>query len=91
MTIHTVVNIAWHVPTIVEEFGLTKNDFYVTLDNASAMVILKPKFNGYIDVLPKDDNHDNILLHQRCACHIINIIFKFHLKSLKPYIEEFWI
>jgi hypothetical protein len=28
-------------------------------------------------------------LHQRCACHIINLIVKSGLKCLKPYIEAF--
>jgi hypothetical protein len=28
-------------------------------------------------------------LHQRCACHIINLIVKSALKRLKTYLEDF--
>jgi hypothetical protein len=30
-----------------------------------------------------------IFLHQRCACHIINLIAKSYLKRLQPYLEDF--
>jgi hypothetical protein len=29
------------------------------------------------------------LMHQRCACHIINLIVKSGLKRFKPYTEDF--
>jgi hypothetical protein len=28
-------------------------------------------------------------LHQRCACHIINLIIKSGLKRMKPYLNDF--
>jgi hypothetical protein len=28
-------------------------------------------------------------VHQRCACHIINLIVKSSLKRFKPYTEDF--
>ena len=28
------------------------------------------------------------LVHQRCACHIINLIVKSDLKQFKPYLED---
>ena len=31
----------------------------------------------------------SIFLHQRCACHIINLIVKSCLKCLQPYLEDF--
>jgi hypothetical protein len=49
---------------VVQEFDLPNKVFFVTLDNASVMVILKLKFNGNIDVLPQDDNDDDNFLHQ---------------------------
>jgi hypothetical protein len=44
------------------------------------MDILRPKLSGYVGPL---------LLHQRCACHIINLIVKSALKRLKTYLEDF--
>jgi hypothetical protein len=41
------------------------------------MTSLTPKFSGYIG---------SVFLHQRCACHIINLIVKSGLKHLKPYL-----
>jgi hypothetical protein len=29
------------------------------------------------------------LMHQRCACHIINLIIKFGLKHIKEKLEDF--
>jgi hypothetical protein len=81
---HTAVNIASRIKTVIDEFGLTDKTFSITLDNASAnskaMDILRPKLSGYVGPL---------LLHQRCACHIINLIVKSGLKHLKTYLEDF--
>jgi hypothetical protein len=72
--------------------------FSVTLDNASsnafAMAKLIPKFIGYLDPdsEPLDKDKDKVLhglLHQRCACHIINLIVKSGLKRVKSYLEPF--
>jgi hypothetical protein len=95
---HTSVNIAERVESIVTEFGLKDKVFSVTLDNASSnastMVKLIPKFIGYLgpDPEPLDKDKDKALcglLHQRCACHIINLIVKSGLKRIKSYLEAF--
>jgi len=81
---HNGDNIAERVHAVLEEYGLTEEVISVTLDNASAntsaMTILTPKISGYIG---------NIFLHQRCACHIINLIVKSGLKRLSPYLDAF--
>jgi hypothetical protein len=51
-------------------------------------------FAGYLgsDRTPEPDDpnkHKYSLVHQRCACHIINLIVKYGLKRLKPYLEDF--
>ncbi|WVZ97008.1 hypothetical protein U9M48_042575 [Paspalum notatum var. saurae] len=81
---HSGENIAERVHAVVDEFKLTDKTFSITLDNASAnstaMTILTPLLSGYIG---------DMFLHQRCACHIINLIVKSGLKRLKPYLEAF--
>jgi len=75
---------------VVEEYCLIDNIFSVTLDNASsnakAMNTLTPLFAGYLGPNPLDpSNCKYSLVHQCCACHIINLIVKSRLKRLKPY------
>ena len=85
---HSGVNIATRIAAVVEEYCLIDKIFSVTLDNASsnarAMNSLTPMFAGY---LGPDPSHS--LVHQRCACHVINLIVKSGLKRLKPYTEDF--
>jgi hypothetical protein len=80
---HTGDNIAEAIIKVVENFGLTNKIFAVTLDNASsntsAMNTLGPVFGTYAT---------SFLLHQRCACHIINLIAKTVLKNLKPHLKK---
>jgi hypothetical protein len=81
---HSGSNIAECVGNVFDEWNLTDKIFSFTLDNASAnasaMTFLTPKFSDYVG---------SVFLHQRCACHIINLIIKSGLKCLKPYIEAF--
>ena len=83
---------------MVEDFGLIHMIFSVTLDNASsnakAMETLTPMFAGYLGPDPTPEPIDPSkrkysLVHQRCACHIINLIVKSDLKMFKPYTEDF--
>jgi hypothetical protein len=94
---HSGKNIAERIASVVEEFGLIDKVFAVTLDNASsnskAMETLPPMFFGYLGsypaATPSDPNKVKYLLvHQRCACHIINLIVKSGLKRLKPYTKD---
>lgn len=81
---HNAENIAESIIKVVEDFGLTDKIFSITLDNAAAntkaMEILTPLFNTYAQ---------SFLLHQRCACHIINLIVKSGLKRLNACIDSF--
>uniref|UniRef100_A0ACD5UJM8 Uncharacterized protein n=1 Tax=Avena sativa TaxID=4498 RepID=A0ACD5UJM8_AVESA len=80
---HNGENIAHAILKVVSEFGLAKKIFAVTLDHASAnttaIKTLIPTFEVYAS---------KFLLHQRCACHIINLIAKSALDGLEPYIER---
>jgi hypothetical protein len=90
---------------VVDEYGLNNKIFAITLDNASsnitAMSFLKPLFCTYLGLVcpdPSDetaydsddpDDLTTVFLHQRCACHIINLIVKSCLTILKPYLDDF--
>jgi hypothetical protein len=97
---HTSSNIAEHVSMVVDDYSISDKNFAITLDNASsnktAMSLLQPMFTGYLDFgstkqFDLDDGEDlrSIFLHQRCACHIINLIVKSGLKRMKPYLNDF--
>jgi hypothetical protein len=69
---------------VLEDYGVVNKVFSITLDNASsnskAMEKLSPLLSGYVGTL---------FLHQRCACHIINLIVKCGLKRLNHYLDSF--
>ncbi|XP_066361541.1 zinc finger BED domain-containing protein RICESLEEPER 2-like [Miscanthus floridulus] len=90
------ISVVAHYVTV--DWELQKKVFSVTLDNASsnakAMETLTPMFAGYLGSepapTPSDPNKVKYhLVHQRCACHIINLIVKSGLKRFKPYTEDF--
>jgi hypothetical protein len=102
---HTGRNIVERVAIVVDEYGLTNKFFAITLDNVSsnitAISFLKPLFSSYLgldfpepsaDIAYDYDDPDDlstIFLHQRCACHIINLIVKSCLTILKQYLDDF--
>ena len=93
---HSGANIAECVQSVVTEFGLKDKVFSVTLDNASsnasAMARLIPNFLGYLGPDPEPLGTERTvrgLLHQHCACQIINLIVKSGLKRIKSYLEAF--
>jgi hypothetical protein len=94
---HIGENIAEKVACVVQEFGLLDKIFSVTLDNASSnarvMETLTLMFVGYLgsEPVPEPLDPNKVkynLMHQRCACHIINLIVKSSLR-FKPYTEDF--
>jgi hypothetical protein len=97
---HNGQNIADRVFSVLGEYDVLEKVFVVTLDNASsnvaAMRMLRPILSKYLGlVVPIEDPRQpksvvsTMFLHQRCACHIINLIVKEALDCLKPLIEVF--
>ena len=88
---HNGQNIADRVAGVLADYGLTNKVFAFTLHNASsnaaAMRLLRPIMSPYLGI----DNgvESEMFLHQRCACHIINLIVKEALDALKNLIETF--
>jgi hypothetical protein len=81
---HSGVNIAERISLVLADYELTSKVLSVTLDNASAnasaMDKLTPSLSSYVG---------SSLLHQRCACYIINLIVKSGLKRLDTYLDDF--
>ena len=81
---HNAENIAEHIASVVADYGLTDKIFSVILDNAvantRAINQLNPIVSGYVD---------RLFLHQRCACHIINLIVKAGIEVFKPMLAAF--
>jgi hypothetical protein len=87
---HSGQNIADRVASVFSEYGVLQKVLSVTLDNASsncsAMLKLRPVLSHYLGIqVPLEDPNESalndsaissIFLHQRCACHIINLIVK---------------
>lgn len=71
--------------------------------NNTAMKHLRPFLSGYLGVpapavpdneldnddAPSDDDLSTMFLHQRCSCHVINLVVKAGLNPLKPYLDDF--
>jgi hypothetical protein len=58
------------------------------------METLSPMLAGYLGYESAPTNEDPThvkynMLHQRCACHIINLIVKSGLKRMNSYTEDF--
>lgn len=81
---HSGENIIERIKSVLEEYDLTNKVFSITSDSASAnskaMDILSPLISGYVG---------HLLLYQRCACHMINLVAHATFEVLKPYLEDF--
>jgi hypothetical protein len=66
---HTGSAIANHILGVVNDFDIRNKIMSITLDNASsntnAIESLSPHLHSYID---------GYVVHQRCVCHIINLV-----------------
>jgi hypothetical protein len=86
---HSGVNIAERMLQVISEYNMDYKVFSITLDNASAnayaMIELTPNLVPYVTGYAIAYG----LLHQRCACHIINLIVKSGLKCIREKLVDF--
>jgi hypothetical protein len=82
---HNAENIADRINVVLNDYGIQNKVFSVTLDNASANTkaidALKPILKEYLGA--------DLFLHQRCACHIKNLIVKEALALANPMLDAF--
>jgi len=82
---HNAENITEHVKIVLAEYGILNKVFSVTLDNASANKNAMDKLKHIL----KEYLGADLFLHQRCACHIINLIVKEALAAVNLLIDNF--
>lgn len=80
---HTGEAIASHVLDVLREFGIQDRIVSITLDNTlantKAMDILQPYIQSYIG---------GYVFHQRCVCHIINLIVQAGMSKVSACIDH---
>jgi hypothetical protein len=95
---HIGENIVERVAIVADDYEISDNIFAIVLDNDSSNKIaiyhFKPIFSSYIGHLidsdaSTDECLSEVFLHQRCACHIINLIVKCGFKCLKHHVDDF--
>ncbi|PON47408.1 Ribonuclease H-like domain containing protein [Parasponia andersonii] len=68
---------------IVKEYGIANHIISITLDNTTANTKTIKLLSNLVSSYTR-----GFLLHQRCACHIINIIIKSGMDVISVYIEN---
>ncbi|KAG8091272.1 hypothetical protein GUJ93_ZPchr0011g27031 [Zizania palustris] len=83
MQSHTGSAIAEQILEVLQEFNLQDRIVSITLDNASAnttaMQILEPQLQSYIG---------GYVIHQRCICHIINLITQAGMREIDALLSK---
>jgi hypothetical protein len=86
---HSSVNIAELILQVISEYNMNSKVFSITLDNASANASAMTELTPHLVPYVTGSAIASGLLHQRCACHIINLIVKSGLKCIKEKLENF--
>ncbi|KAK2645992.1 hypothetical protein Ddye_021187 [Dipteronia dyeriana] len=80
---HTAENILNFIISILETYEITQRILSITLDNASANTSSIALF--VTRNIPQDGGY---FFHQRCACHIINLVVHASLKQVSDQIDR---
>jgi hypothetical protein len=84
---HNDASLAEKTYNLLQEWGIDKKIFSITLDNVFANDLcvkqLKPKLNMKKALLCEDE-----LFHIRCCVHILNLIVQDELKEITDVIQK---
>lgn len=80
---HNATNIYMVLKDIIQEYGMQEMVRSFTFDNASVNKVVIEKFID--DLNPK---FGGLFFHQRCVCHIINLIVKDGLEYIKSPLDK---
>jgi hypothetical protein len=86
---HSGVNIVERILQVISEYNMNSKVFSITFDNASANAFAMTELIPHLVPYVTSSAIASSLLHQRCACHIINLIVKSGLKCIKEKLEDF--
>jgi hypothetical protein len=80
---HSGEAIAKHILEVVPDFNMEGKILSITLDNAlantTAIQILTPKLQSFIN---------GYIIHQRCVCHIINLVVQDGIIVINKYLDN---
>jgi hypothetical protein len=80
---HTGTAIANHILEVVNDFEIKNKILSITLDNLSsntnAIEFLTPQLQSFID---------GYVIHQRCVCHIINLVVQEGITVVSKFLEN---
>ncbi|XP_021715946.1 zinc finger BED domain-containing protein RICESLEEPER 2-like [Chenopodium quinoa] len=74
---HTGIHLCDHVYGLLKEWGIQKNIFSITLDNASSNDVFAENLKGELKLICGGE-----FFHVRCCAHILNLIVQDGLKEI---------
>ena len=80
---HTASIICERILSVTKDYEIENRIISITLDNAAANTKAIEELEKLVSSYT-----GGILLHQRCACHIINLIVKSGMKRIDQYIDK---
>jgi hypothetical protein len=86
---HTSINIVEHIMQVISEYSMSSKVFSIAVDNASANACAMTELVAHLVPYVSCSLIAASLMHQHCACHIINLIVKYGLKHIKDQLEDF--
>jgi hypothetical protein len=84
---HTSINIVEHIMQVISEYSMSSKVFSIAVDNASANACAMTELVAHLVPYVSCSLIAASLMHQHCACHIINLIVKYGLKHIKDQLS----
>lgn len=82
---HNATNIYMVLKDIIQEYGMQEMVRNFTFDNVSVNKVVVDKFINDMNPI-----FGSLFFHQRCVCHIINLIVKDGLTHIKSHLDKIW-
>ncbi|XP_021757908.1 zinc finger BED domain-containing protein RICESLEEPER 2-like [Chenopodium quinoa] len=80
---HTEIHLCDYVYGLIKEWGIQKNIFSITLDNASSNNVFAENLKGELELICGGE-----FFHVRCCAHILNLIVQDGLKEIDEVVYK---